>query len=218
MASILGSFQAAQAATNRANLQRYQEGKSLYDEIIGRYKAGGGFVKGQIAGLERRKVRGVAAGMMSLSQAGLAGTTLSAGLGKRWEEEVGTPARLSIADIAGQRLSQAQMAKAGFIERRQDVGPDPGMVSSLMRGVGRAQPDPYGGRTTFGASSFRNQGGVVPLQTSAGVNRPSISRARTPARRATTSPYTQKPYFSRWGQPTRAIPQRQRLNIARTLT
>ncbi|KKL50183.1 hypothetical protein LCGC14_2308030, partial [marine sediment metagenome] len=61
---------------------------------------------------------------------------MAAGLGGAWEEDVGASARLSIADIAGQRMTQAQMGKAGFIERRQDTGPDPGMVSQLMQGMG----------------------------------------------------------------------------------
>lgn len=172
MASILGSFQAAQVAANRANLQRYQQGLGIYDEIIGRVRTGGGFVKGQLAQLERRKTKGVAAGMMSLSQAGLASTTLSAGLPKRWEEEVGTPMRLSIADIAEQRLTQAQMGKAGFIERRQDVGPDPGMISQLMRGVGQAQPV-----STYGQYKPFPKATQMATQPRA-VAQPSISRAR----------------------------------------
>lgn len=182
MASILASFQASQRQANLANLQRYKQGLGIYDEVIGRVKAGGGFVKGQLAQLERRKTRGVAAGMMSLSQHGLAGTTLSAGLGKRWEEEVGTPMRLSIADIAEQRLSQAQMGKAGFIERRQDVGPDPGMVSQLMQGMGRAQPaGAGGGQPTRGTFWRPATGASASWGQPRAISRPSTAkRARSP--------------------------------------
>ena len=140
MASILGAFQASQAAANKANLARYKEGIGIYDEIISRYGKKGGFVKGQTAQLTRTKTKDVASGMQSLVSSGLAGTTMAAGLGKAWEEDVGAPARLNIADVAGQRLMQAQMGKAGFIERREDTGPDPSLVSSLMQGMGQAQP------------------------------------------------------------------------------
>ena len=134
--SILGAFQAAQRSANVANLQRYKQGLGLYDQMITNWGKGGGFVKGAEATLERTKKRDVAGGMQNLVSSGLAGTTMAAGIGKKWEEEVGAPSRLSIADIAGQRLAQAMEGKAGFIERRQDTGPDPGMVSSLMQGMG----------------------------------------------------------------------------------
>ncbi len=148
MASILGSFQAAQASANKANLARYKEGIGLYDQMITNWSTGGGFVKGAEATLGRAKKRDMASGMQSLVSSGLSNTTTSAGLGKKWEEEVGAPARLNIADVAGQRLMQAQMGKAGFIERRTDSGPDPGMVMNAMRGMGQSegsqQPsDPY---------------------------------------------------------------------------
>ena len=138
MASILGVFQAAQTRANQANLARYKEGIGLYDQMITNWGKGGGFVKGAEATLERTKKKDMASGMQSLVSSGLVNTTMSAGLGKKWEEEVGAPARLNIADVAGQRLMQAQREKAGFIERRTDSGPDPSMVSSLMQGMGRS--------------------------------------------------------------------------------
>ena len=134
--SILGAFQAAQQSANIANLQRYKQGIGIYDEIIKNWGKGGGFVKGAEATLARTKKKDIAGGIQNLVSSGLAGTTMAAGIGKKWEEEVGAPSRLSIADIVGQRLAQAMEGKAGFIERRQDTGPDPGMVSSLMQGMG----------------------------------------------------------------------------------
>lgn len=150
MASILGVFQAAQTRANQANLARYKEGIGLYDQMITNWKKGGGFVKGAEATLERTKKKDIASGMQSLVSSGLVNTTMSAGIGKKWEEEVGAPARLNIADVAGQRLMQAQREKAGFIERREDSGPDPSMVSSLMQGMGRSTPTASTGRTSFG--------------------------------------------------------------------
>jgi len=186
MASILGAFQAAQASANRANLDRYKEGIGIYDTMISNWKKGGGFVKGAKATLARTKTKDVASGMQSLVSSGLAGTTMAAGLGKAWEEDVGAPARLNIADIAGQRLMQAQQAKAGFIERREDYGPDPSLVSSVMQGMGQASaPDPYGGRSTFGANSFyRPATGASASWGTGGAAQPSIAstarRVRSP--------------------------------------
>ncbi len=149
--SILGVFQAAQTRANQANLARYKEGIGLYDQMITNWGKGGGFVKGAEATLERTKKKDIASGMQSLVSSGLVNTTMSAGIGKKWEEEVGASARLNIADVAGQRLMQAQREKAGFIERREDSGPDPSMVSSLMQGMGRSEGAPSGGgRTQFG--------------------------------------------------------------------
>ena len=162
--SIMGTIQEAQRDANRANLQRYQEGLGLYDQMIKGWKKGGGFAKGAKAGLARARTKSMASGMQSLASSGLAGTTMAAGLGKKWEEEVGTPARLSIADIAGQRLMQARQAKAGFIERREDYGPDPGMISQSMQQIGRGsggsvsqpqgstRPSPY--QPTFGPTDI----------------------------------------------------------------
>lgn len=192
--SIMGSFQQAQQEAIRANLERYKQGLAIYDEIIGRYKKGGGFVKGAEAKLERAKKKDVAAGMQSLVSSGLAGTTMAAGLGRRWEEEVGEPGRLSIADIAGQRMAQAQVGKAGFIERRQDIGPDPGLVSQLLQQIG-TQPIAFAGSGGGGGGGWDSR----PL---------GESMAPQGDRRPTPSGVTLTPRTSRsstpisWAEPT----------------
>lgn len=181
--SILGTIQAAQRSANLANLRRYQQGMTLYDQMIAGWKKGGGFVRGAEATLARTKKKDVASGMMSLSQSGLAGTTLSAGLPKRWEEEVGTPARLGIADIAGQRLMQAQQAKAGFIERREDVGPDVGAIMSAMQGMGQAS----------GSGSTWGQYKPHPTATKMIMQQPTstgTAYGRSSASRSSYVPYT----------------------------
>jgi len=223
MASILGAFQAAQTSANRANLARYKEGIGIYDQIISRYGKEGGFVKGQTAQLERTKKKDIASGMQSMVSSGLAGSTAAAGLPGAWEEDVGAGARLNIADVAGQRMSQAQLGKAGFIERRQDTGPDPSLVSSLMQGMGRSEgagaSDPYG-PGGYLRDPWKKSPATYAAQRAhqAKMNAPSISSTARRTQQPTSSAYSQKPYFSRWGQSTRAIPQGQRTNIARTLT
>ena len=183
--SILGAFQAAQQSANIANLQRYKQGIGIYDEIIKNWGKGGGFVKGAEATLARTKKKDIAGGMQNLVSSGLAGTTMAAGIGKKWEEEVGAPSRLSIADIAGQRLAQAMEGKAGFIERRQDTGPDPGMVSSLMQAMGN---QPTGGERTpslFDWTPAKAAAEAAHQAHLARMNAPSI--ASTAKKKATTS-------------------------------
>jgi len=184
MASILGAFQAAQTSANRANLARYKEGIGIYDQIISRYGKEGGFVKGQTAQLERTKKKDIASGMQSMVSSGLAGSTAAAGLPGAWEEDVGAGARLNIADVAGQRMSQAQLGKAGFIERRQDTGPDPSLVSSLMQGMGQASGSGSGGRTSFGwGETFKSKATGASASWGTGLQTSIAStakRARSP--------------------------------------
>lgn len=78
------------------------------------YRPGGGFGKGVEAGLERGRVKAMASGMQHLVGAGLAGTTMAGGLGKRYEEEVGAPTRLSVEEQRAQALSGIEMAQAGM--------------------------------------------------------------------------------------------------------
>ncbi len=70
---------------------------------------------------------------------GLVNTTTAATLGRKFEEEVGTPARLQAADISAQRKTEARLGKAGFIERREDVGPDFRTIAELAKSIGAGQ-------------------------------------------------------------------------------
>jgi len=55
--------------------------------------------EGFLADLERTKTRDVASGMQNLVSSGLSNTTRAAGVGAKWEEEVGVPARLKLEDL-----------------------------------------------------------------------------------------------------------------------
>ncbi|MCK5615812.1 hypothetical protein KAR91_78840 [Candidatus Pacearchaeota archaeon] len=78
------------------------------------YQPGGGFGKGVEAGLERGRVKAVSAGMQGLVGAGLAGTTMAGGLGKRYEEEVAAPARMGVEERRAQAISGIEMQQAGM--------------------------------------------------------------------------------------------------------
>lgn len=147
------AFSNAAAQARQANLQRYEQGMGLWDEIIQQYQPGGGFGAGAMAAYERGKTKAVGAGMQQLVSSGLANTTVAATIGKKYEEEVGTPFRLQLQDVQSQRLTEAQAGKAGFIERRTDQYPDAGMAAGLGQQAGYAQgiqAGGYGGSTTYG--------------------------------------------------------------------
>lgn len=92
---------------NAATLAAIQRAKA-------QYAPGGGFGRGVEAGLERGRVKAMASGMQGLVGAGLAGTTMAGGLGKRYEEEVGMPARARVEEQRAQALSGIEMAQAGM--------------------------------------------------------------------------------------------------------
>ncbi len=94
-----------------------QDINTLLDEIIQRYQPGGEFGKEALATLETRKGKTLAKQGQSLVTAGLGGSTIGAGLGKKFEEDVGTPFRLGVEEQRLGALTQAMQAKAGYLER-----------------------------------------------------------------------------------------------------
>lgn len=167
-ANLMGSIEKEYAAARSANEKRYKEAMAIYDEIITRYQPGGGFGKAALGQLEKQKVRETGAGMQQLISSGLYGTTTAAGLGKQWEEEVGAPSRLKLEDIMMQRLSQAQVGKAGFMERRQDVYPDVGALAGYAGqaaaaggGGGGGVSRVYGGTQKWGTYGAPAQPGLT---------------------------------------------------------
>ncbi len=80
----------------------FEEAKKLYDPK-------GEFMAGTEAAISRGSKRAVASGVQQLASAGLAGTSIVGGLGKKYEEEVGMPTR---ARATTQRLG----ALAGLLQ------------------------------------------------------------------------------------------------------
>ena len=142
--NYMNSYIQAQEKANEANQKRYTEAMKLYDNMIKRFGPGGTFMSGAEAGLERTKTKDVASGSQALVSAGLSNTTMPAGLGKRWEEEIGGPQRLKLEDMRQERLTQAELGKAGLIERVEDIGPDPNLFAQLMQQGAGAPSIPSG--------------------------------------------------------------------------
>lgn len=174
-------------SAKQANEQRYAQAMSIYDEIIKRYQPGGTFGKAALGQLEKQKTRDVGRETQQMISSGLYGTTTTAGLPTKWEAEVGAPSRLRLEDIMMERLSQAQVGKAGFIERREDVYPDVGAYAGYAAEGAQAPTRTYG--RTFGASSFPDMfsiGGETLGK--AAPTTPAAAPTRTPTPTTTTPP------------------------------
>jgi len=78
------------------------------------YEPGGGFGTGVEAAIARGRKKAVSVGAQELVGAGLAGTTMMGGLGKRYEEEVGMPARMSIEEERVRAMAGIEMQEAGM--------------------------------------------------------------------------------------------------------
>lgn len=173
LSTILQQIEQQAQTAQQENLKRYQQAMAIYDEIISRYQPGGAFEKKALAELEKRKVREVGGEQQQLISSGLAGTTVMGAVPRKWEAEVGEPARLSLEDILMQRLSAAQTGKAEFIERREDVYPDYSLMAQLASqasaaGGGTSVADyahlaalgaTYGGTPTTGGGGYSYGGG-----------------------------------------------------------
>lgn len=149
----LAKLEQAAADANQANERRYQQAMAIYDEIINRYQPGGSFGKAALGQLEQQKKRDVAAKTQNLISSGLFSSTTTAGLPSLWESQVGSPARLKLEDLQMERLSGAQREKAGFIERREDVGPSYSTIANLAAQVGQGSGGSRGFVSSGGGGS-----------------------------------------------------------------
>jgi hypothetical protein len=124
--------------------ERETEARGLLDQIIQLFQPGGGFGQGAEAMLARQKQRYMAGAQQGLVQSGLFGTTLTAGLGKKFEEEVGMPARMRLEDLRFSQLAEAMSGKAGFIERISEQPLDYRLAAELVRQGGGSGARPIG--------------------------------------------------------------------------
>ncbi len=137
--------------------------RSAFGKAIAQYQPGGGFGKGVESALGRSRTKAMASGMQSLVSSGLSGTTTAAGLGKKFEEEVGMPTRMGVEEARAGNLSRlyaslAGMEQSGF-ESAQSRMPrftgGGGGGRSLAGSAGRG-----GGVPSYGPSWLRNSRGV----------------------------------------------------------
>ncbi len=87
--------------------------RKLFAEAKKIYEPSGEFMAGTEAGIARGSKRAVASGVQQLASAGLAGTSMVGGLGKKYEEEIGMPARQRATTARLQALAGLLQAEAG---------------------------------------------------------------------------------------------------------
>jgi len=144
------------AAVNRANLRyaasrKYAapsakagpsmpaEARAAWEQAIAHYAPGGGYGKGVEAGLERGRTKALASGTQSLVSAGLYGTTTTAGLGKKYEEEVAMPARARVESTRAQAIANLKAGYAGAMQSGYESAADRSLRMNLasMQDVGQ---------------------------------------------------------------------------------
>jgi len=118
--------------TNEANKQRENEIRSMFDQLLGMYKPGGGFGAGTEAILERQKQKDLSSAVASSVSSGMFNTTLPAGFGKQWEEEIGMPSRLKLEDMRYGAYSGVLSDKIKFIQDIENMFPDYGMLAPMI--------------------------------------------------------------------------------------
>ena len=131
---LIRQVSAQQEKAKQANIKRRQQIESIYGEMMQRYQPGGAFERRGLGEIERARTKGVGQEMQQMISSGLYGTTTAAGVGRKWEADVGAPSRLRLEDIMQQRMTGIQQQKAGFLERIEDKYPD---ISSLLQTLAR---------------------------------------------------------------------------------
>jgi len=160
--TYLQQLQQAERRAYLANMRRKAQIEAIYNTLIQMYQPGGAFEARFLSQLGARKTRDVGSEMQQLISSGLYGTTTAAGIGRRWEAEVGEPARLGMEDVMQQRLASALTAKAGFLEGIEEPYPDYGALAAL---AAQAAAGRGGGG---GGGYSRSSGGTGGLAGSAG--------------------------------------------------
>lgn len=133
LTDLMASWEEKQESARLSNIERRKQIEAIYSGIIGKYEAGGAFEKAGLQEIETARTRGVGQEMQQMISSGLYGTTTAAGVPRKWETEVGQPARLRLEDIMMQRLTSAQTEKAGFMERIEEPYPDYATMAGLTQ-------------------------------------------------------------------------------------
>lgn len=121
--SLLQDFQKREADARAANKARELEIRKTYENIIAQYEEGGAFKASGLADIERTKTRAIGAGTQQMISSGLFGTTTAASIPVQAEQTAGLQ-RLKLEDILEQRVTEAKLGQASFVERIEEPYPD----------------------------------------------------------------------------------------------
>jgi hypothetical protein len=130
---MAGRAEAMADKMNARALSRETEIRSIYDQLLDRYKPGGAASQRAQTLFESERIKGVGAKTHALMSKGLANTTLDPGA--VWMSETGNVLKAKLEDLTESRYADIARQKAGFIERIQDVGPDPSAVGGYAQQI-----------------------------------------------------------------------------------
>lgn len=146
---------------------------SAMQKAIDYYQPGGGFGKGIEAGLERGRTKALASGAQGLISAGLGGTTMMAGLGKKFEEEVAMPTRERVEGARAQAISGLEMTKAQIVQGATESA----RASALQQYLAelQSQPSPQGPTVTSRPTT------QTPMFTGGAITQPAYKFPSAPS-------------------------------------
>lgn len=143
---LVGQFKEQGAAARAANEARYAQGMGIHEQLVGDFGQGGTLQTAMMGQYQRQKERDLASQKQHMIGSGLMNTTIAAGMPAAYEEQVGTPYKMQMADLMAQRQAGAMQGQAGFIERREDTPPSPELMASLVQ-TASARPEDVTGAT-----------------------------------------------------------------------
>ena len=144
--------------TTRASTPTLPSGaRAAWEKAIAQYGPEGGYGVGVEAALERSGKKALASGMQGLVSAGLAGTTMPAGLGKKFEEEVAMPARAQVEETRAQAIANLQAAYAEAQQRGYETAEDRALRERLSQSQLGTQQAIAGMQTGLGYSQLSSQ-------------------------------------------------------------
>lgn len=172
--SALSSYlRAAEQARSRTE-SRLAEAKALADRNIKLWEGPESeYMQGVQSALARERTKYLATGTQALAQSGLFNTSMRAGLGGRFAEEVAAPTLSQAQARQMELLSQALMQKAGILASVEDIGPDPALIASLTQASSR------GGISGSLASRTSGPEWIGSSSPSSGFSQPSTTPSYT---------------------------------------
>lgn len=164
---LVGQFQEQAEAARAANEARYAQGMGIHEQLVGDFGQGGTLQTAMMGQYQRQKERDLATQKQQMISSGLMNTTIAAGMPAAYEEQVGTPYKMQMADLMAQRQAGAMQGQVGFIGRREDTPPSPELMASLVQ-TASARPEDAG----VGTAPTE---GTVSSEIAAGTGVPSMS-------------------------------------------
>jgi len=124
--AALQQTQEQESIIRAANEAKYAQGMGIHEQLVEEFGQGGTLQAAMMGQYQQQKERDLAAQKQHMIGSGLMNTTIAAGMPSAYEERVGTPYKMQMADLMAQRQAEAMRGQAGFIERGKEGLPDVG--------------------------------------------------------------------------------------------